>query len=65
MLFDIFRKEAGSCHGGGGSWGGTFFVDNKAFLDGEFGGSGVIWIVYVVLVDDGVDHDRLFMNGQS
>ena len=31
----------------------------------EFGGAAVVRIVVVVFVDDWVDHDGLFVNGQG
>lgn len=65
MLFEVFGQEAGSCCGAGGAGGGAFLIGDKAFLDCKFGGAGVIWIVNVVLVDDRMDHDCLFVNCQS
>lgn len=62
VLFNIFREEPRGCYGAGGAGSGDFFVGDEAFFDGEFGGARVVWIVYVVLVEDGVDHDCLLMN---
>lgn len=62
MLFEVFGEKAGGCYRAGGAGGGAFFVGDEALFGDEFGGAGMVWIVYVVLVDDGMDHNCLFMN---
>jgi len=47
--------------GGSGSV-GLFFVGAESFVLHEFGGSVVVGVIVVVVVDDGVDHDSLFVN---
>ena len=42
--------------------GGALFVGDEAFVLGEFGGAGVGGVVVIVFVDDGVDHDSLFVD---
>lgn len=64
MFFGVFGEVAWGCYWGGGAGGGAFIVGDQAFLNREFRGAGVVWIIDVVLVDDGMDHDCLFVNRQ-
>ena len=54
--------HCGGRAGVGGAAGWLLFVGDEAFVLYEFGGASVVGVVVVVLINDGVHHDGLFVD---